>query len=175
MHGEMWVQSPSSITKNPKYPGSKFSFTIEVYSNEKIIKSLKHDAIKSISEIKVLVISSGLSIKQHLFKLFEHERMNYEVFDFNQLQMDDLLAKLNCSNPQYHAIFILDDLKTNGLQLAIKLYEAKLTDLYLLFMISSNHNLTILFNQSDTALITITLSRLKSHIFLITFTKRFQM
>jgi signal transduction histidine kinase/CheY-like chemotaxis protein len=139
MHGEMWVQSPSSISKTPNYPGSKFSFTIEVYSNEKIMKPLKYAEIKSMSEIRVLVISSGSSIKQHLFKLFEHEKMNYEVFDFDQQQMDDLLAKLNCPNPQYHAIFILDDPQTNGLQMAIKLYEAKLTDLYLFFMISSNH------------------------------------
>jgi signal transduction histidine kinase/CheY-like chemotaxis protein len=139
MHGEMWVQSPSSISKNPNYPGSKFSFTIEVYSNEKIIKPLKYDEIKNMSEIKILVISSGTTIKQHLFKLFEHEKMNYEVFDFDQQQMDALLAKLNNPNPQYHVIFILDDPGTNGLQLAKKLYESKLTDLYLFFMISSNH------------------------------------
>jgi signal transduction histidine kinase len=38
MHGEIWVESPSTISTKPNYPGSKFSFTIEVYSNERQIK-----------------------------------------------------------------------------------------------------------------------------------------
>ncbi len=38
MHGEIWVESPSSISTDEEFPGSKFSFTIDAYSNERIPK-----------------------------------------------------------------------------------------------------------------------------------------
>ena len=38
MHGEIWVESPSSISTDQEFPGSKFSFTIDAYSNERIPK-----------------------------------------------------------------------------------------------------------------------------------------
>ena len=48
MHGEIWVQSPSPIPASPNFPGSRFSFTIEVYSNEKLVKALHTEEIKAI-------------------------------------------------------------------------------------------------------------------------------
>ena len=45
MHGEIWVESPSSISEEEDFPGSKFSFTIDAYSNEKIPKLFDFDHI----------------------------------------------------------------------------------------------------------------------------------
>ncbi|NJM14564.1 MAG: hypothetical protein HC896_03535 [Bacteroidales bacterium] len=40
MNGEIWVESPSSISTSSKYPGSRFSFTIEAYLDEPLEKDI---------------------------------------------------------------------------------------------------------------------------------------
>jgi len=59
MGGEMWVESPSSISTDPQYKGSKFSFTIQIYSNEKIAKNIDVSKITEYNEINVLIINNN--------------------------------------------------------------------------------------------------------------------
>ncbi len=47
MSGEIWVESPCGESIKPEYPGSKFCFTIEAYSNEKPVKNLSFDDVLS--------------------------------------------------------------------------------------------------------------------------------
>ena len=57
MHGEIWVESPSSITMDEEFPGSKFSFTIDAYSNERIPKSFNFEHITRLNEINALILT----------------------------------------------------------------------------------------------------------------------
>jgi PAS domain S-box-containing protein len=139
MHGEIWVESPSTISTEPNYPGSKFSFTIEVYSNERQLKSLNTDKIQHLSQLNALIITLHPQSKQRLLRLFEHEKINYEVFEYQNAKFPDLKSKLVANSSSYQILFILDEPGMNGLKLAKDLQEDKLTDLFLLFMISSNH------------------------------------
>jgi signal transduction histidine kinase/CheY-like chemotaxis protein len=138
MHGEIWVQSPSPISKNPNYPGSRFSFTIEVYSNERILKPLKHEKIHSFSQVNTLVISSVAQTRQRLIRILEFEKINYEVFEFSTEKADELELKLKV-NKDFQMLIILEESGLNGILLAKKLKEAKLIDLYLVMLISANH------------------------------------
>jgi len=139
MHGEISVESPSTISTNPAYPGSKFSFTIEVYSNERIIKDFKPEAIERTDQLYALVIASMSATRQRLFRLFENEKIHYEVFDFEPARWDGLKERLSEKPGRYNVLFILDDQGLNGLELSGRLREEKLTDSYPIFMISSNH------------------------------------
>jgi len=139
MHGEISVESPSTISTNPAYPGSKFSFTIEVYSNERIIKDFKPEAIERTDQLYALVIASMSATRQRLFRLFENEKIHYEVFDFEPARWDGLKERLSEKPGRYNVLFILDDQGLNGLELSGRLREEKLTDSFPIFMISSNH------------------------------------
>jgi signal transduction histidine kinase/CheY-like chemotaxis protein len=139
MHGEIWVQSPSPISIKPNYPGSRFSFTIEVYSNEKILKPLHHEKILQFSQVNTLIITSVSHTKPRLIRLCELEKIHYELFEYDSNQLDELDRKLAENTGSYHMLIILDEPGMNGLLLAKKLKEAKLTDLFLIFLISSNH------------------------------------
>lgn len=139
MHGEISVQSPSPISRKPNYPGSRFNFTIEVYSNEKLLKSLQIDRIRDFSQIRALIITSIPQNKQRLFRLFEHEKIQTEFFEYNATRLTELQEKLKKDTGIYHLLIILDDHGLNGLQLAKKLKEERITDAYLIFMISANH------------------------------------
>jgi CheY-like chemotaxis protein len=139
MHGEISVQSPSTITRTPNYPGSRFSFTIEVYSNEKLLKSVHTEKIHSLTEVGILVITGGSEKKQRLVRFFEHENIRAEFFNYSGIQAGELREKLSASPGLYQVIFIMDEMGLNGFQLAKKLKEDKFTDAYLIYMISANH------------------------------------
>ncbi len=139
MHGEISVQSPSPISRTPNYPGSRFSFTVEVYSNEKLLKSVHTEKIRNLSQVHVLIITSAPANKQRLVRLFEHEKINAEFFPYDAGKTGDLLNKLKESLGLFQVLFILDDGILNGFLLAKKLKDDKLSDSYLIFLISSNH------------------------------------
>jgi CheY-like chemotaxis protein len=139
MHGEIWVQSPSPISRKPNYPGSRFSFTIEVYSNEKILKQLHFENIHQFSQVNALIITGLSQNNLRLIRLFELEKINYELFEYKIENFNQLEKKLHDQQIPYHLLIILDDPGLNGLLLAKKLKENNLTDLFMIFIISSNH------------------------------------
>lgn len=139
MNGEIWVESPSTLSTNPNYPGSKFSFTIEVFSNEKLIKNIKTDHITRLQQINTLIISQNTTIKRRLNRFLEGEQMNYDVFALQKENVTELFTLLKSSSPSYHILFIVDDAGLNGMKLAKKLKDEKYIDSFIVFMISSNH------------------------------------
>ncbi|MGC8802745.1 MAG: ATP-binding protein, partial [Bacteroidales bacterium] len=58
MNGEISVESPSGISDNPEYPGTCFTFTIELFSNEKLPKNIDTSTITTFHQIKTLLISN---------------------------------------------------------------------------------------------------------------------
>jgi PAS domain S-box-containing protein len=139
MHGEIWVQSPSPISRKPNYPGSRFSFTIEVYSNEKILKTLHHEKIRQFAQVNALIITNISQNKLRLIRLCELENINYELFEYDNKRLGELERKLAENANPFHMLIIIDEPGINGLLLAKNLKESKLTDLFLIFLISSNH------------------------------------
>ena len=141
MHGEIWVQSPSTLSASPNYPGSKFSFTIEVYSNERLPKNLSINNIRHFSNLNILVITAVAQTKQRLLRLFEHAQINYDIFDYQNDPQQALIESLKEKPGAYQVLFIFDEPGMNGLQLSQTLRENNLADKYLIFMISSNHKI----------------------------------
>jgi signal transduction histidine kinase/CheY-like chemotaxis protein len=139
MHGEIWVQSPSPISTKPNYPGSRFSFTIEVYSNERIIKPLQTEKVQHLSDLKAIIVGTPSQSKQHLIRLFELEKIYFESIDYVQDKFAELQQKLNEYVNSYQLLIIMDEVKLNGLQLAKRLKDSKIIDHYVTILISSNH------------------------------------
>ena len=139
MHGEISVESPSTISTNPAYPGTRFSFTIEVFSNEKLAKQIKTDHIRLFSELHILLITTSVDNNPRLIRLFNTEKMAYEVFIYQKDKFNELKNKLTGNPGQYNILFILDEPGMNGLQLSRKMKDYQLTDSHIVFIHSSNH------------------------------------
>jgi PAS domain S-box-containing protein len=138
MHGEIWAESPSTISTHPDYPGSKFSFTIEVYSNERLVKAIHTEKIRQLSQLKAMIITQSIQNKQRLVRMLEQEGIGNDIFDYSA-EKDAELRRILIPNAGYQMLFILDEPGMNGLKLVKKLKEDKITDLYLVFLLSSNH------------------------------------
>jgi CheY-like chemotaxis protein len=141
MHGEIWVQSPSPVSTNPAYPGSRFSFTIEVYSNEKLLKPLHHEKISQISQINALIISGTPQSRQQIIRVFDFEKINYSILDYSPEQFSELEQKLSANKENYHLLVIFDEPGISGLALAKKIKDSKLADSFLMMMVSKNHKI----------------------------------
>jgi|WetSurMetagenome_2_1015567.scaffolds.fasta_scaffold05065_5 signal transduction histidine kinase/CheY-like chemotaxis protein len=139
MHGEIWVQSPSSISRNPVYSGSKFSFTIEVYSNERVIKTLHHEKILQFSQISCLIVSAGSVNQQRMLRILDFEKISYENYPYDPAHFEEFKNKLMQDVSRHQILIIYDEPGSNGFMLAKKLKEEKITDLYLVFLVCSAH------------------------------------
>jgi signal transduction histidine kinase/CheY-like chemotaxis protein len=139
MHGEIWVESPSTLSTQPDFPGSKFSFTIEVYSNEKLIKHLSTEKIQHLYDLNVLVFTSNSLTKQRLIRFFNHQKIRYDIFEHSDPSIEEIKEKLAGKKEPYQVLLIFDEPSLNGMQVIRHLHEERLSDAYLIFIISSNH------------------------------------
>ncbi len=139
MHGEIWVESPSSISTNKKYPGSKFTFTIEVFSNEKLKKNLNFDNITDFNQVKALVLTSNFDNKQRLNNFFRQIGLSVEAYHYQGDKINELKDKLKKIEEPCKLLFIMDEPNYNGFPVAHKLKSSSISKSYIVFLISSNH------------------------------------
>ena len=139
MNGEIWVESPSSISTKSKYPGAKFNFTVEVYSNEKLKKNIDLSKIKVYKKLNALIITKDSEDKKRLIKILDLYGINHNVFKYQEDKQESLTDLLKNNFQEYHILIILDEPNFNGLQIAKILVENTISDKFLTFMFSSNH------------------------------------
>ena len=138
MSGEMWVESPSSISVDPQYSGSKFSFSIQVYSNEKIKKDIDISHIEDYNQINVLIINNNPKEEKTLM----HSFSSFETNNTEIIPKDDPLKTIENSlhndSDRIHLIMIKDCADFNGIEFARKLFEKGLTNKFFIAVVSSN-------------------------------------
>ena len=140
MSGEIWVESPSGISKSKKYPGSKFCFTIEVFSNDELEKDLDFSKLKSFSDVHVFLIAQNLPTKKRILSFLKHldiHATNVELEDGRDI-IETIQEQLKKNT--YHVLLIMDDPNLDGLWIARQLSHQKITENYRCIMISSKHN-----------------------------------
>ncbi|MBN1949580.1 MAG: response regulator [Bacteroidales bacterium] len=139
MHGEIWVESPSGISKNPKYPGSRFSFTIEVYSNEAIPKDIDFSAITSFTEARAFVIGQHSPAQKQLLSFLEHLELPADSLRLVEDEDITLSIRAQLEAQTYQLVFIVDEPNFDGFYIARQLQHEGINDRYRLIMISSKH------------------------------------
>jgi PAS domain S-box-containing protein len=138
MNGHIWVESPGYLSKNPEYPGSRFCFTIEVYSNEKLEKNVERDSIRKYHQIKTLIIQEKNQDADTLLKTMQGFGISTYVNCFQENTIELLRNNVNQQLEKYKLIIIRDTPTLDGFQIAYRLFEEKLSREYILLLISSN-------------------------------------
>ena len=139
MHGEIWVESPSTISTNPDYPGSRFSFTIEAYSNEKIDKSFDFSSITSLNEINALILTKESDpSKNSMARLLEKFGLNLSTKIYQDSTVDSIIHHLEVKRENYHLVVLVDKNQLDGFALAREMQTKDLTDSFPIALVSSN-------------------------------------
>ena len=138
MNGEISVESPSGISTDPASPGTKFIFTVEVFSNQRIPKSYDFSHITAFSQIHALIISDRQEPERNIGAVFSNLGIKVSVKPYSKTLVETLTAP----SPQavkYELIIIVDSPYYDGFKIAEKLNSAGLSDQYLIVLFSSNN------------------------------------
>lgn len=135
MGGELTAESPSGLPGNM---GTKVMFTVAVYSNDRIIKSINHEGINSFDKLKTLVITGSQSRDEEILNSLHKLGLNVSVTTFLKSTVGQIKSNLGLSNDKYNFIIILDDVGFNGFEVARLIWEEKLSGSLAMLMISSN-------------------------------------
>lgn len=138
MNGEIWVESPSSLCSDPAYPGTKFTFTIEAYSNEKIHKKLNFSKINHYDQINSLLIAENSSDSYPIGNYLSDYGTTFDIYSYHPDTPELLMNKLLIDKDKFHMVVIKDSLNQNGFQIAKLLSDQGITDDHLFILISSN-------------------------------------
>lgn len=139
MHGEIWVESPSGLSKNKKYPGSKFCFTIEVFSNEELKKNLDFSEFKSFSEVNAFITAQNILSRKRIEGFFKHLGIKADTLVLKEDKDIIPSIKNQLKQKKYQLLFIMDDLNLDGLWIARQLFQAEINKNYRIVLISSKH------------------------------------
>lgn len=138
MGGEIWVESPSSISYDPQYSGSKFSFTIQVYSNERIKKDINVSHITDYNQINVLIVNNNPEEEKTLLHSFDSFETNNEQITPKDKPFEKIEKSLNEGSKKYHLIMVKDSADFDGIGFTRKLNEKGLSDKFFIAIVSSN-------------------------------------
>ncbi len=135
MGGHLVAESPSGISEDT---GTKIQFTINVYSNDKVVKNLDHNNIKSFGDIKTLIITGAQNRDEEVMGFLHKLGMDISVTTFQKMTIAQIKANLNSASERYNLIVIFDDDEFNGFDAARTMWENKLSDKIIILLISSN-------------------------------------
>ncbi len=121
------------------YPGSKFSFTIDAYSNERIPKSFNFEHITRLNEINALILTKESDpSKNTMARMLENFGLNVVTKIYQESTVDSVSHHLQVKRDNYHLIVLVDKNQLDGFALAQELQNKDLTDYYPIVLVSSN-------------------------------------
>jgi signal transduction histidine kinase/DNA-binding response OmpR family regulator len=138
MNGEIWVESPSSASAMEKYPGTKFTFTIEAHSNERLKKKFDFSNIRQFIQISALVLTKVKDEHDNVHRLLDKFGINYTYKTYEDNSIDGTIFHIEQKKDLYHLVFIMDKPDHEGFLMAQQLKESKLSEQFPVIMVSSN-------------------------------------
>jgi len=139
MHGEIWVESPSTIKTEEEFPGSKFSFTIDAYSNERIPKTFDFSPIAKLNEINALILTKESDPERNtMARMLQRFGLNAVTKIYQDSTVDSVTHHLQVKSDDYHLIVLVDKNQLDGFALAQALKKKNLIDQYPVVLVSSN-------------------------------------
>ncbi len=138
MNGEIWIESPSSISTNPKYPGTRVCFTIEAFSNERLEKDFNFNNITRYNEINAIILNEDGQNEGDLVKMLKTFSVHADVLSFQEGTLEMIRRRSDGSPANFNLIIITDKKDFDGFAIAQKLHEKKITKHFPILMVSQN-------------------------------------
>ncbi|MBK8882619.1 MAG: response regulator [Bacteroidales bacterium] len=135
MGGELLAESPSGLSGNL---GTKVTFTIVTYSNDRQIKSLSFEKIKSYNQIKTLVITGNQNRDEEVLGNLHKLGLSVSITTFQKSTINQIKANMNHHDDRFRLVVIFDDEDFDGFGAANVIWENSLSNNFIMFLISSN-------------------------------------
>jgi signal transduction histidine kinase/CheY-like chemotaxis protein len=135
MGGELIAESPSGLSGEK---GTKVIFTIVTYSNDRSIKDLPLETIRTFENIKTLVITGDQNRDEEILGALHKIGLSVTVTTFMKSTISQIKTNLSYPDERYNLVIIFDDEAFNGFDVARAIWENNLSGNFVMLMISSN-------------------------------------
>jgi len=135
MGGEFSAISPSGLHGDT---GTKISFTILTYSNDRIIKNISLDNISTFGDIKTLVITGNQNRDEEVLGALHKIGITITITTFQKATVNQIKSNLGFPKERYNLIVIIDDENFDGFEPARMIFEKGLSGEFIMILISSN-------------------------------------
>ncbi len=138
LNGEIKAESPSGISGDYEYPGSRFILTFDVFPDERVKKDIPLDKVTSYSHINALVIKSndisGHKVADMLNNFGVKARLNF----YHEKSINLIEANIQEEKERNHIILLRDSINFDAFEFVEKLNEKELIGKFLVIVTSSN-------------------------------------
>jgi CheY-like chemotaxis protein len=135
MGGDLTAESPSGLAGEQ---GTKITFTIVAYANDRIEKNLNLEKILKFEAIRTLVIAGSQGRDEEVLSSLHKIGLNISITTFQKSTIGQIKANLNIPDDRYNLLIILDDEDFNGFEVAKSIWEYNLSGSIIIIIISSN-------------------------------------
>ena len=135
MGGELTAVSPSGLSGDL---GTKVSFTVVTYSNDRPIKELSFENIKTFEKIKTLVITGNQNRDEEILGALHKLGFNVSITTFLKSTINQIKANMSYPDEKYNLVIIFDDEDFDGFDVARVIWENNLSVSFIMLMISAN-------------------------------------
>lgn len=135
MGGELTAVSPSGLSGDK---GTKVSFTIHTFSNDRQVKELSLENIKTFDRIRTLVITGNQKRDEEILGALHRLGLYVTITTFQRSTVNQIRANMNFPEERYSLVIIFDDDEFDGFEAARGIWESKLSSNFIMLMISSN-------------------------------------
>jgi CheY-like chemotaxis protein len=135
MGGQLHAISPSGLSGDL---GTKVTFTIQTYSNDRQVKDLSLEKLKSFDRIKTLVITGNQTRDEEILGALHKLGLNVTITTFQRSTVNQIKTNLNFPEDKYCMVIIFDNEDFDGFEAAKAIWEHKLSHQFVMLMISSN-------------------------------------
>jgi CheY-like chemotaxis protein len=135
MGGELQAESPSGLSGDQ---GTKVTFTILTYSNDRQIKNLSFEKVRSYDKVKALVITGNQNRDEEVLGHLHRLGVSVSITTFQKSTVSQIKANINSPDDKYRLVVIFDDEEFDGFGAAEAIWENSLSDKFIMFLISAN-------------------------------------
>ncbi len=135
MGGELSASSPSGLEGNL---GTRIVFTIRTYSNERQIKGISLSGITRFNQIKTLIITGSQNRDEEFSGMLHKLGLLTSVTTYNKATVNQVRSNLLGKTDTFNLIVITDEGDFDGFDAAKALFDANLSNEFVIFMVSSN-------------------------------------
>jgi signal transduction histidine kinase/CheY-like chemotaxis protein len=134
MGGELTAECPSGISGDH---GTKISFSIRTYSNDRLKKELDLQNITTFDKVRTLVITGDQNRDEEILGALHQFGLNISVTTFQRSTINQIKANLNFTDERYKLVVLFDDELFNAFEAARSIWENKLSSEFIMIMISA--------------------------------------
>lgn len=138
MKGSLHLESPSGISTDPQFPGMKYSFSIEVMSQESTRENLQFGGIRHLDEIKCLVLTDEKDTENQKFGPLLDVGIKLKYLIYRPENPESLYALVEEKAASTHVLIFTYSGSDKGLSLARELINREIARNCIVILLSSD-------------------------------------